>query len=516
MLQVTTASTSPSPRATTSVRGASTGHAPNPRALVFMTGRDCEMYVAAAISSLARQTYEEVRVLFVDDASDDDTGVIARELLAELFPGRHSFVRNEVRWGKARSAHVHLRMHLDEADFVAILDADDELIRTDALASMAERYAAADDVVWTDFVTDTGKRGANGPLDPTRSPRTQGWRTSHFFSFRAALFANVREDHFKDDHGEWLQSACDLAMAYPILDQTRRYRHLPILAHRYRATNPYSHHNSEAGSIGLNSPTQRRNAAIVLAKKPLDCVRWPIGGTVLPTAEAAAVGTSTVAVPRGTADAPRRSGAWIDVAAQTLARECPGLLDLMLDEQDEAPLEVAIAWRWWRWLQTGPARPRVIEIGGGTVGAVIHSMVSALGGTAVSVTASEQAARTLYVRLLSAGVTPQVFHVPLVSASFGGVDGAFPDLGTLAAELTGFDAAIVSADPGGVEARSAVLALPMLVGRLAQQAFRVCLWAPGDPGLRRAVEASWSSVAPDFIYSDGALGGSALCVHASE
>jgi len=508
--------------------GAAAAAADMPRALVFMTGRDCEMYVGAAISSAARQTHGCTRVLFVDDASDDDTGTIARELLSELFPGRHHYVRNDERWGKARSAHVHLRAHLADVDFVAVLDADDELIRPDALALIGDRYAAGDDVVWTNFVTDTGMQGGNGPLDPTRSPRGQGWRTSHLFTFRASLFAQVPEDCFRNSRGEWLRAACDFAIAYPILDQTRRYRYLPILAHRYRSTNPYSHHKSEPGSVGLNSPSQQACAAEVLAKPPLPCVRAPLSAGALTVGEAGAPQIAAACPqprvrtgrPDGSPsrDATSRAGIepWLDAAAAALARECPGLLDLMLDSGTEDGMDVASAWRWWRWLRAGPERPKVLEIGAGATAGVLHAMVSALGGEAVTVSDSEPMARGLFARLWSVGIRTAVYHVPTAQASFEGIDGSFPDIGALGAEHGPFDAVIVSAASLVAGPRSALLALPMVAPRLDPSAFRVCLWAPDHPDLHRAAEQCWSRVAPELSFSAGALGGTALCVHGPE
>ena len=251
--------------------------ATSPRALVYMTARNCERYVADSLRSLASQTCDNLHVLFIDDASDDATGAIASGLLAELFPGRHSFIRNDSPWGKARNAHVHLRAHAPGFTFVAILDGDDQLIAPDILARIAQQYARGMDVVWTNYVTDQNKVGHCGPLDPHRSPRQQGWKSSHFFTFRADLLGNVDESYFKDENGAWFMSACDWAIAYPILDQTRRYHFIPESAYRYTTSNPHSHHNSDpdnppqAGKF--TSALQKHNAQQVLNKPPLPCVR---------------------------------------------------------------------------------------------------------------------------------------------------------------------------------------------------------------------------------------------------
>lgn len=248
-----------------------------PGALIYMTARNCERYIGDSLRSLASQTLDNLHVLFIDDASDDATGSIASGMLTRLFPGRHSFIRNDSPWGKARNAHVHLRALAPDFTFIAILDGDDQLIAPDILARIAELYARGVDVVWTNYVTDQNKAGHCGPLDPRRSPREQSWKSSHFFTFRSELLGNVGESYFKDENDAWFMSACDWAIAYPILDQTRRYHYIPENAYRYTTSNPHSHHNSDPNNPPkggkFTSALQKHNAEQVLNKPPLPCVR---------------------------------------------------------------------------------------------------------------------------------------------------------------------------------------------------------------------------------------------------
>lgn len=499
-----------------------------PRALIFMTGRNCAAYVTAALESLAWQTHGALHVLFVDDGSDDDTGEIARQVLAQHFDGRHTLVRNGERWGKARNAHVHLRAALHEGDFVAVLDADDQLIRATAVAELASEYAAGFDVVWTTYETDTGLVGGNGPLDPLRAPRGQGWRSSHFFSFRADLLRAVTEDYFQDERGDWLQAACDLAIAYPVLDQTRRWRYLPLRSYRYTASNPASHHNQDPQSRGFNSRAQQRAAEIVLAKPALPCRRWLLAdhgaadhALALALQRAAALpATPAAAVAPAPAPAPAATDAWTQTAAATLTARCPALLNLVLDGQDAAP-DAALLWRWWQWLQRGggaSARaraPQVLEIGAGPLTAPLHALVHGLGGRITSVCADRDAALALYARLHSAGLDAEVLHAPLAEAEFDGVQARFPDLATLPDDAAGYDVAIVGSGCSPDGARAALLALPMLAPRLSGDGFRVCLWSPDDPAPLRDAQASWERAAPELVYSAQALAGAGLVVHSA-
>jgi hypothetical protein len=501
-------------------------------ALIFVTGRNCARYVTAGLESIAWQTNDSLHVLFVDDASDDGTAEIAKEVLSQYFKGRHTLVRNQQQWGKARNAHVHLRTSLDGFDFVAVMDADDQLARSTAIAELAAEYAAGFDVVWTNYVTDTGLVGGNGPLDPLRPPRGQGWRSSHLFSFRSDLLHAVTEDYFKDERDEWLQSACDLALAQPVLDQTRRWRYLPVLAYRYTASNPVSHHNQDPESIGFSSRAQQRSAEIVLAKPPLPCRRWLLAEhgaadhalalALERTAASAASTAAAVAVRAQPTVKPQDP--WTQAAATALTASCPALLTLTLDGHEAAP-DVTLLWHWWQWLRHGIAQPpecrasttapRVLEIGTGPLAPLLHALVHGLGGRITSVCADRDAALALYARLHNAGLQAEVLFTPLTEAEFDGVQARFPDLAALPEDACGYDIAVVGncCSPDG--ARAALLALPMLAPRLTTRGFRVCLWSPEDPAPLRDAQVAWERAAPDLVFSPKALAGSSLVVHSA-
>ncbi|MBW3241258.1 glycosyltransferase [Epibacterium sp. DP7N7-1] len=241
----------------------------NSSCLIFMPARNCEMFAAEAIRSVSRQTMDDVFILYVDDASEDQTGDIAQHYLKELFPGRHAYIRNDTRIGKSHNIWKHLRPRADEAEFIGILDADDQLADMTILDKLAQRYGAGKDVVWTNYFMDNGHRGMNAALDPELSPRKQRWSTSHFFSFRAALLKNIPESYYKDQEGNWFQGACDVALALPILDQTRNYEFIPTPAYRYTSSNHLSLHNSTPKVNAITSKIQLQNSNQVFAKPPL-------------------------------------------------------------------------------------------------------------------------------------------------------------------------------------------------------------------------------------------------------
>ncbi len=446
--------------------------------LVFMPARNCEMYAADAIRSLARQSFDGIHVLYVDDASQDRTGEIARHYLQELFPGRHSYIRNETQFGKSRNVWEHLRPRAGEFEFIAILDADDQLADVAILEKMSRRYQAGKDVVWTNFFTDRGHQGKNCALDPRRSPREQRWSTSHFFSFRAALLPPIPESYFKDDAGDWFMGACDVALALPVLDQTRNYDFLPDLAYRYTMTNPLSLHNSTPAVNEVTSKLQLKNSNMVFSKPPLPLLKHedtPV--TDAPTSPAPAARPA----PRST------DQIWQDQAATLLFNRYPGLLAAKAVAVG-AELEPLQLLSLSQSLERMPGP--VLFIGPARTAALVSALVA--GHPECTLTClldGESEAPALRAQLHLSGLAKKVSILPTTRArvQMDGKECSFPASAVLAG-ADPFSVVIVDARGEENEDVFAILALPALSEHIVETGFHFCTLTSSSALAERVVK----------------------------
>ncbi|MBB3607572.1 glycosyltransferase family A protein [Rhizobium sp. BK602] len=477
------------------------------KALVFMTARDCEMYVRQSLASLSRQTLDDLHVLFIDDCSEDDTGVIAEALLKDLFPNRHTFIRNETRWGKSRNVWEHLKPRTKMAEFIAVLDGDDQLIIPNILERMSESYAGGQDVVWTNFITDGGGVGGNGPLDPNLSPRRQGWKTSHLFSFRASLLDNVPEGYLRDDAGQWFMAACDIALALPILDQTRRYEFIPVNAHRYTATNPYSHHNLDPQSRGLNSTAQQRSAQQVFNKPPLPLIR-PADGMAPEPAAVPDFVESRAPVVVATAGA---TDAWQETASGILVAGYPTLLDAQ-SVAGRNPLTPMQIWALRRAALSRGDTPNILHIGAPRSALALASILSGLDAGLNCLCLSPEQVGDMEARFVASGLTEGISIIESEAAniSFEEFSAVFPDTRQIAEDIK-FDLVVVDLMNTSYPAESALVALPALAGNLSPRGFGLCLFAQ-DSATEVMAAKRWASVSTGLKFCLNAIGGSGLMV----
>jgi glycosyltransferase involved in cell wall biosynthesis len=217
--------------------------APGARFLFVVTGRDVEPFVAPLLASLAAQTVRDWRAVFADDASQDGTRrTLEKEIEARGLGERIRIVTSRERRYKAHNVFRVLKeKEATGAEIVVMLDADDRLADPRALEILDREYRRGFDVVWSNWRGSDGTPGKSDHLSPLLRPSRQPFVSQHLFSFRRRLFDAVSEHDLQDDDGTWFSAGCDAAIAWPVLEQTRRWRFVNRALCVYNRGNPESH-----------------------------------------------------------------------------------------------------------------------------------------------------------------------------------------------------------------------------------------------------------------------------------
>jgi glycosyltransferase involved in cell wall biosynthesis len=265
---------------------------PSVRFLILITAHNVRPFLGDLIRSLAGQRGPDWRAVFVDDCSTDGTlDGLHQALDAGGLRERFEIVANDERCHKACNVYHAIKNFGRPDDVVALVDGDDHLAVDHALWRIAQEFDRGWEVVWGNWKGSDGSRGTSSHLHPFVSPRQQPFVTSHLFSFQRRLFDAVDEADLKDDAGRWFQAGCDVALAWPLLDQTIKRKHIPDVLYTYNRANPLSHDRLQPGTRRYVSPSQARTPAILCRRpgKPLVVDNEFLLGHLYEFMEAAAV-----------------------------------------------------------------------------------------------------------------------------------------------------------------------------------------------------------------------------------
>lgn len=219
--------------------------------LVVITAHNVEHFLPKLLGSLARQTESDWRAVFVDDASTDETFVRLLDLVKRYrISNRFILIRNDRRRYKAHNIYHVLRRYGVVTDIVVLHDGDDWLCHERALESLRLEHEQGWEVVWSDWLGSDGTSGNSYYLNPWLPPRVQPWVSSHLFSFRKHLFDGVEASDLQDETGGWVREACDRAIAWPVLEQTMRRKHIREVLYIYNRHNPLN--NDKLGYLWRN------------------------------------------------------------------------------------------------------------------------------------------------------------------------------------------------------------------------------------------------------------------------
>jgi predicted O-methyltransferase YrrM len=320
----------------------------------------------------------------------------------------------------------------------------------------------------------------------------------------------VPERYFKDGEGRWFMAACDFAIAFPVLDQTRRWKFVPKNAYRYRLTNPASHHNVH-GTVGgtpgaassASSALQVANAEAVLAKPPLAC-RRPLSGS--PAALDQALQTAW----RDLKGRLARVERGVELLAQVRARLPVELLAAQaLSVEEGVPLHWLSGAGGWsadlellhhlRGVLDRYQAPSVLEFGSGAGSRILARLCANRGGRLVSVEHDpvwlERSRQALVDAELAGHATVRL--APLVDADFLGLSTRFYDMAWLDPSDR-FDVVLVDGPPSRYGRLVRVSGLPAVAANLSPD-FRLFLDDYEREDEQKVAEI-WRKVAPDLRY----------------
>ncbi len=185
-------------------------------------------YYEKNLRSIFEQKYSNYRVIYVDDASPDQTYEKVKEYVTEEDQWhRFTLLKNEKNRG-AMYNHVQMSQYYRNDEIVVMLDGDDFFASDHVLQELNHYYANPD--VWVtygQYITYPDYK--IGLCKPMRfsdlkkgNIRDLPWVTSALRTFYGGLFRRINVEDFLYE-GSFLPMSCDLAYMFPIVEMAREH-----------------------------------------------------------------------------------------------------------------------------------------------------------------------------------------------------------------------------------------------------------------------------------------------------
>lgn len=181
------------------------------------------------IASILNQTYTNYEVLYIDDASKDETYNSVNELVGTL--DNWKVIKNEVNKGATSNYFENLDEFLqDSNDIIVHLDGDDWFYDDNVLEKLNDFYNKKDCwMTYGGFVCFDGSDQAGIPypqsteyvdfIHDNKLYRKDEWRASHMRTYKTFLYKSLNRQDLKSlIDGEYYWHASDLAFQYPYME----------------------------------------------------------------------------------------------------------------------------------------------------------------------------------------------------------------------------------------------------------------------------------------------------------
>jgi glycosyltransferase involved in cell wall biosynthesis len=207
-------------------------------------------YCEHNLLSVLSQNYKNFRVIYIDDASKDDTYEKVSKIVANSpLKDRVTLIHNATNQGALKNLYDAIHS-CQSNEIVATVDGDDFLAHADVLKKLNSIYA--DNNVWMtygnflDYPSYKQKPTICKPFPKNvirnNSFRRHEWVSSHLRTFYAGLFKKIAPKHFIYE-GKFLPMGWDLAFMLPMLEMSgRHFRFVDEVLYLYNRTNPINDH----------------------------------------------------------------------------------------------------------------------------------------------------------------------------------------------------------------------------------------------------------------------------------
>jgi len=218
-------------------------------------------YVGQMISSLISQSYDNWKVIIIDDCSATEEKSKSKKIISS-FQDLLSNLDNDpkkitVHWNdedpnRGKQWEVSNVLfgisQCDDDDIICRIDADDWLTENDALSILNMIYnQSGADALWTAHRWGFSDKNISGPMSNDVDPYKHPWVSSHLKTFRKRLLNDVKDENYRGEDGNYIRRAGDQAIYLPALYNAKIKGFIPRVMYHYTINDvPETYQTSDA------------------------------------------------------------------------------------------------------------------------------------------------------------------------------------------------------------------------------------------------------------------------------
>lgn len=213
--------------------------------VVLICSYNNSKWVEENITSALDQNYNKFRIIYINDASKDDT-LERLEAAIEKHEKKNlvKIINNSINQGAMSNIYHTIHNHIQDDEIVCLLDGDDFLANNNVLSFLNKVYLAKKNKCWMTYGQYRGYPNGNvgqcKNYSRRKSFREQPFLCSHLRTFYAWLFKKIEKEDL-EYKGEFLNVAWDVAMMLPMLEMaSNHYVCIPKILYLYNENNPIS------------------------------------------------------------------------------------------------------------------------------------------------------------------------------------------------------------------------------------------------------------------------------------
>lgn len=194
--------------------------------VLVVTMYNAEKYIEKCLESILTQTYENYKLVVIDDCSADKTYDVINKVHAKH---NHSFIicKNEQRAGGALINMIKgIDLFSNDKENIIIPIGGDDFLANDNVLSYLNNVYQDSDVYMTygNYIPLSGAYGPFcKPIPDTRTYRKSGaWLASGLKSFKNKLWYKIDNKDLRDKDGVYFEAGGDAAFMYALIELTGR------------------------------------------------------------------------------------------------------------------------------------------------------------------------------------------------------------------------------------------------------------------------------------------------------